>query len=1316
MKLSPPESRYDVFLSHNSADKAAVVEIGRRLRDEAGLRPFIDVWHLVPGEPWQEALENALGASAACAVFLGPSGFGTWENEEMRAALNRRVSDQEFRVIPVILPGASLPERGRLPPFLGRLTWVDFRNGTDDGDALDRLVRALRGEAPTGPDVTADTDDIPCPFRGLEVFDEEHADYYFGREALTQHLVERLRDDRFLAVIGPSGSGKSSLVRAGLVPQVRKGALPGSASWPVVIIRPGPHPIEALAARFATGVDGGLNPIAANDRVLAQLGTGERALHVLVQLALASGAADPRLLIVIDQFEELFTLCRDDNERARFVEMLLYASSVAGGQTIVVLAMRADFVGRCGALPGLAARLAERLLLVPPLEPDELRRAIELPAARVGLEFEKGLVDTILEDLGHEPGSLPLLQHTLLELFEGRRGRWLTVDRYRAIGRVRGAIAQRAEIVFARFTQSQQVAARRILLRLTQPGEGTEDTRRRAPVSELRPVSGGSDDVETVIRELADARLLITGREDDGGEVVDVAHEALIRGWPRLKRWIDDDPAALRAHRRLGEAATDWAAASRDPAYLYRGHRLVEATAWLEANPDDPSELERAFLDASAGESQREEDAGQRRMRLALGGMLAFVIVVSIAGVVALALWRTADAARVAADQSRRGAEAAAAAARSRYLVAEGLRLADDEPLLGLRLAVEGQALGLKAQPPIEFTADLRPLVARARIALLGHKIQNVVASPDGTLLLVDVLGGPAEIRRSDGGSLVATLPSEITFGRFAPALINLTIGGGVQGFGGPVLSVETPTTVEGNATPPSTLLVVDEMGGDPRIYHVDGSPVEVRDGLYDVSFLSDPAATVFFALFDAGDAEIRRVDDGSLVGTLAAASPVAVTTARAAAFWAVGRIDGGSTIVDRNGQQLRTTPELVLSMETPDEPEGNVVVCFDGRPAELWSRTGAFVASLGDRCGGAEDTMTFADDGRIVSISHLALDGSPEPQTLYWMSDGSSILVKGDGVTGLTVLDASTGLVAVNDPSGVELADGWRRSTITRLSAGVQEVAVVGQRAALAVLYDDGRVELRSSQTGDMIESIGTGFNRLDVSSEAPIVLASYFAEDEEPSTVRPVLRRIIDGRPARVPGDIVDASMGPAGSGVYFVRLEGDRTELRRQADDSVIGVVDGVVRDALWARDNSAVFMGDFGTVVLDQTTERLTELESPPARAVAFGSDAGGRWLLVAQADFRTSVWQLGAEPEQLFVSEVGDVVMQFDPTGSRLVVSGVNGTGYLVDLAWILESRGAATDLTAEEVIASACAGPLTGSAISPEAIERYLEGAVSACE
>jgi hypothetical protein len=245
------KTQYDVFLSHNSADKPAVEAIARRLRELAHLEPFLDKWHLVPGEPWQEALEEAIDASRSCAVFLGPAGMGSWENEEMRAALGIRVQQPSFRVIPVLLPGASLPERGRLPRFLSRLTWVDFRPGLDDADAFHRLVCGIQGIAP-GPEgmTEAEAAAAVCPFRGLQVFDEEHAPFFFGREALTQHLVEQLRDDRFLGVIGPSGSGKSSLVRAGLLPQVRAGALPASDRWPVVLFKPGPHPVETLTARL----------------------------------------------------------------------------------------------------------------------------------------------------------------------------------------------------------------------------------------------------------------------------------------------------------------------------------------------------------------------------------------------------------------------------------------------------------------------------------------------------------------------------------------------------------------------------------------------------------------------------------------------------------------------------------------------------------------------------------------------------------------------------------------------------------------------------------------------------------------------------------------------------------------------------------------------------------------------------------------------------------------------------------------------------------------------------------------------------------
>ena len=707
---------YDVFLSHNSADKPAVLELARRLQDEAGIRPFIDAWHLVPGAPWQEALEEAIDTSSTCAVFLGPAGFGTWENEEMRAALSRRASEPTFRVIPVLLPGAKLPERGRLPRFLSRLTWVDFRPGLDDQDAFHRLVSGIRGVAPSDASVEALAKGTSvCPFRGLEVFDEDHAEFFFGREALVQHLVEQLRTDRFLAVMGPSGSGKSSAVRAGLIPQLRGGALPGSATWSIAVVRPGPHPFEALAARLAPLVSGDRDPLSARDSVLAQLNADERGLHVITQTALGNALADARVVIVVDQFEEIFTLCRDDETRAAFVRGLLYASSLAGGQTVVVVTMRADFFGKAAVLPDLADRLAERDILVTPLDANELHDAILKPAERVGLNYEKGLVETILADLGTEPGMLPLLQHTLLQLWEGRRGRWLTTDRYREIGGVRGAIAQQAETEFARFTPAQQIAARRILLRLTQPGEGTEDTRRRAPIAELLPAGDGASDAEAVIQRLADARLLITDRDDPSGEIVDVAHEALIRGWPRLQGWVDENPAGLRIHRRLTEAAEEWSGRNRDPSYLYQGTRLTETATWSVQNHDDLNGLERDFLDASLSAREAAEQAVRRRTRTVIGGLVAAVAVFAVLGLVALVNWQAIGI------EERRG--------QARLLVATGENLAALDPLLGMRVALEGQSLAEATDPRLatEVAQTVADIAGQGRVAYLGTDTDGLI-------------------------------------------------------------------------------------------------------------------------------------------------------------------------------------------------------------------------------------------------------------------------------------------------------------------------------------------------------------------------------------------------------------------------------------------------------------------------------------------------------------------------------------------------------------------------------------------------------------
>ncbi len=714
---------YDVFLSHNSADKPAVLELAKRLK-AAGVEPFLDSWHLVPGEPWQEALETAIDVSRTCAVFVGPSGFGTWENEEMRAALSRRAHNQEFRVIPVILPGAVLPARGRLPAFLSRLTWVDFRPGLDDEAAFDRLVNGIRGLAPSDDGAERqDADEIECPFRGLEVFDEEHARFFFGREALTQYLVEQLRTDRFLAVVGASGSGKSSVVRAGLVPHIRAGDLIGSAKWPIVITKPGPHPQEALASGLAAALAADRDPLVARPSILAGLLESERGLHTVVQTTLGTAGADARVLIVIDQFEEIFTLCHDDDERSHFVDLLLYASAVAGGQTIVVITMRADFFGKCAAIPTLAARLGERDVLVPPMDETELRRAIDEPAELVGLQFEKGLVDRIVDDLGTEPGALPLLQHTLLELFDGRRDRWLTIDRYGAIGGVRGAIAQRAEAIYADLTPDQQAAARRILLRLTEPGEGTEDTRRRATFNELLPTGASSDSVETVVNRLADARLVVTSESDSGEEIVDVSHEALIRGWPRLQAWIEENPAALRVHRRLTETATEWAAAERDPSYLFAGQRLDEASAWASANPADLNELERDLLAASQAQRDKEQRSRRNRLRLAIGGTVLSMLLIGTAAVVAVANWQQAE-------ESQREVFA-------RLLASEGQRIAAEQPTEALRYEVEAFA---RAPADSKTSEDLRDIVvaqlATGTVASLGSVVTHAWPSPDGRFVV----------------------------------------------------------------------------------------------------------------------------------------------------------------------------------------------------------------------------------------------------------------------------------------------------------------------------------------------------------------------------------------------------------------------------------------------------------------------------------------------------------------------------------------------------------------------------------------------------
>jgi WD40 repeat protein len=454
------------------------------------------------------------------------------------------------------------------------------------------------------------------PYKGLHYFDVADAATFHGREHLTADLVDFLRHNSLLAVVGASGSGKSSLVRAGLVhafqvgqPLVDDVTPPdGCQCWPVHIITPTSRPLESLAASLTRDSES----VTATATLMDDLARDPRSLHFYVRRLLSQPGAGGRLLLVVDQFEELWTLCKDKAQRKAFVDNLLAAACPeAGGcspvdaSTLVALTLRADFYAQCAEFDNLRAALERYQRYIGAMSQEELRRAIETPARRGGWELEPGLVDVLLRDVGDEPGALPLLSHALLETWKRRRGRTLTLAGYAASGRVQSAIAKTADEVFQRrLNAEQQSIARGIFLRLTELGEGAPDTRRRVPLDELVPQDETATSVQAVLKTLADTRLVTTFQDE-----AEVAHEALIREWPALQTWLAEDREALRVHRRLTEAAREWKQNESDEGYLYRGLPLAQAGEWAEQHAGDLNLLERTFLDASQALRKREVEA-----------------------------------------------------------------------------------------------------------------------------------------------------------------------------------------------------------------------------------------------------------------------------------------------------------------------------------------------------------------------------------------------------------------------------------------------------------------------------------------------------------------------------------------------------------------------------------------------------------------------------------------------------------------------------------------------------------------------------------
>lgn len=425
-----------------------------------------------------------------------------------------------------------------------------------------------------------------CPYKGLAYFDckEEDAKYFYGREALTDQLLEKVRLGNFLAVLGASGSGKSSVVRAGLLYQLKLGRrLSGSETWQIKIFQPGEHPLQSLALAF---LNLGLSDI---ERA-SQLAKAEELIAKgAVGLGQLINAADTkRVVLVAEQFEEAFTLCKDIQERQKFFECLLGALQQTGNKLCLVLTMRADFFGKCAEqdYSGLAQRIQENLVIVTPMTPKELTQAIVEPAKRVELDIEPELITQILVDVGDAPGSLPLLQYTLTELWKQRTDKYLRLNTYAKLDGVMGTLRQRATEVYESFSEKQKLVVQHIFLSLTQLGEGTEDTRRRVLKHDLVSEKYPEEIISEVVQRLVDEKLIVTSEMVEKGgtfgrvAIVDIAHEALIRHWSLLRKWVDENRDNLRQKRKIEVAAEEWRNREKAKGYLLQGKPLRDTVTF----------------------------------------------------------------------------------------------------------------------------------------------------------------------------------------------------------------------------------------------------------------------------------------------------------------------------------------------------------------------------------------------------------------------------------------------------------------------------------------------------------------------------------------------------------------------------------------------------------------------------------------------------------------------------------------------------------------------------------------------------------------
>lgn len=1166
-----------------------------------------------------------------------------------------------------------------------------------------------------------------CPYKGLDRYEETDAELFAGREALTSKLAGRVLalcssplpgSARFLAIIGASGSGKSSLVRAGLAPALRGNRI--SAGWPIHVFTPTAHPLESLAATLTR--DGG--SVAATASLMDDLAREPRSLGLFARqvLKLAGGS---HLVLVVDQFEELFTLCRSETERFLFIENLLAAASEADGRVVVVIALRADFYGHCAAYPVLREVLAGQQEYIGAMDAAELRRAIEEPARRGRWDLEPGLVELLLRDVGQEPGALPLLSHALWETWQRRRGRALTLGGYTASGGVRGAIAETAESVFVdQFTAAQRTIARRIFLRLTELGDETATgaTRRCASFDELILKPDEAASTQAVLKILADARLITLGEDS-----AEVAHEALIREWPTLRGWLAENREGLRLHRNLAEAALEWLRAGCEPGLLYRGARLAQAREWVAMHDDELNAHEREFLAASTalGEYEAAEREEQRQRELAAAQKLADAEreraaeqtryaaqlhrrAIFLAGAFAIALVM-ALVAVFFGSQARLAAAAAQEERRigfSRELAAEAISNLDGDPELSILLAMQAVSVTFTRDQTATVEAEdaLRRGLMASRVELTLAPVESrgrawaVAFSPDGSRLAVASDDGSAAIWTiGAGGRELLVLPTKATRGNqgiaFSPALPGGGTGGmrvltaGAMGqarvwdaeTGAALLTLAGHTNwVTGVAfSPDGRRLATASADRTARIWDAaTGQPLQVLTGHTDRVF------------------DVAFGPDGTRVATGSAD--------RTAIVW---NADTGERLLTLSGH----TGSVVAVAFSPDG--ARVVTAGEDRTARVWDMTGRLLLTLRGHTDAISD-VAFSPDGRRLATA--SADGKVR---LWDTATGQELLAlsgRSGAVTGLAFSPdcpaspggASQSAAGAGQSQGdafrpAELcgtrlatahADGtvrvWNtsfsRELFTLVEPNARVVAISPDGARVAAGLPGGRVGVWDVASPAARE-VG-GEPSLTWQAQDGAISSMAFSPDGKQLAVAGEDRSMILWDPAT--GMKLQTLAGPA-SLANAVTFSPDGAYLASISRDQAVRVWDTTSGRLLWTLSISALGYG----------------IALSPARPPG---GSGGILVAAGANDGTAKVWDVATGEEILVVrGHAGEIWgVAFSPDGRLLATAGNDG----IAKVWDIANSGEGARVAREMLALAGHNGPVNGVTFSPDGLRLATAG------